>query len=67
MLALMYDYGQGVPIHGGILLNHTRLNQILTLTPEFVRVQTGKRIRALGGAAPNMLDISRRGRDPQST
>ena len=33
----------------------------------FVRVQTGKRIRALGGAAPNMLDISRRGRDPQST
>lgn len=38
------NYGQGVPMHGGILLNHSRLNQILELTPEAVRVQTGTKL-----------------------
>ena len=32
----------------------------------FVRVQAGKRLIALGGAAPEMPDIPRRRTDPQS-
>jgi len=31
----------------------------------FVRVQAAKRLAALGGAAPHMADISRRGVDAQ--
>ena len=38
------NYGQGVPMRGGILLNHARLNQILELTPAAVRVQTGTKL-----------------------
>ncbi len=38
------NYGQGVPMQGGILLNHTRLNQILALNPQFARVQTGVKL-----------------------
>ncbi len=38
------NYGQGVPMQGGILLNHVRLNQILTLTPEFAQVQAGVKL-----------------------
>jgi Arc/MetJ family transcription regulator len=30
----------------------------------FVRVQAAKRLAALGGAAPDMADIPRRGADP---
>ena len=32
----------------------------------FVRIQAGKRLIALGGAAPEMPDIARRRADPQS-
>ena len=32
----------------------------------FVRIQAGKRLIALGGAAPEMPDIARRRTDPQS-
>ena len=32
----------------------------------FVRIQAGKRLIALGGAAPEMPDIPRRRTDPQS-
>ena len=32
----------------------------------FVRIQAGKRLIALGGAAPEMPDIPRRRADPQS-
>lgn len=35
------NYGQGIPLQGGILLNTRRLDQILELTPEFTRVQAG--------------------------
>ncbi|MCX6048401.1 MAG: FAD-binding oxidoreductase [Chloroflexi bacterium] len=38
------NYGQGVPMAGGILLNHARLNQILELTPDAARVQTGAKL-----------------------
>jgi FAD/FMN-containing dehydrogenase len=43
------NYGQSVPIHGGLLLDMRGLAQIIELTPELVRAQ--------GGA--KMLDIER--------
>lgn len=35
------NYGQGVPMHGGILLSTKRLDRILELTPEYARVEAG--------------------------
>jgi FAD/FMN-containing dehydrogenase len=35
------NYGQGIPMHGGILLSTRRLDQILELTPAYARVQAG--------------------------
>lgn len=35
------NYGQSVPLRGGLVLNTKQLDKILTLTPEAVRVQTG--------------------------
>jgi FAD/FMN-containing dehydrogenase len=35
------NYGQGIPMHGGILLNVKGLDRIVELTPERARVQTG--------------------------
>jgi FAD/FMN-containing dehydrogenase len=35
------NYGQGVPMQGGILLNHARLVRVLELTPAAMRVETG--------------------------
>lgn len=35
------NYGQSVPLHGGLVLNTKRLDKILTLTPEIAQVQTG--------------------------
>ncbi|MCB0114783.1 MAG: FAD-binding oxidoreductase [Caldilineaceae bacterium] len=35
------NYGQGIPIHGGILLNLKRLDQILEITEDAMRVQAG--------------------------
>ncbi len=35
------NYGQGVPMHGGILVSTKRLNKILEITPEYARVEAG--------------------------
>lgn len=35
------NYGQGVPLQGGILVNTKRLDRILELTPTLARVETG--------------------------
>ena len=35
------NYGQSVPLRGGVVLNTRRLDKILTLTPEIARVETG--------------------------
>lgn len=35
------NYGQGVPLQGGILLNHSRLDRVLEMTPDYARVETG--------------------------
>lgn len=35
------NYGQGVPMQGGILLSTKRLDRILELTPEYARVEAG--------------------------
>ena len=35
------NYGQGVPLQGGILVNTKLLNQILQITPDQVQVQAG--------------------------
>jgi len=35
------NYGQGVPLHGGMVLNTKRLDQIVSLTPATARVQAG--------------------------
>lgn len=35
------NYGQGIPMQGGILLNTKRLDRILELTPEHARVEAG--------------------------
>jgi FAD/FMN-containing dehydrogenase len=35
------NYGQGIPLHGGILLSTKGLKEILTLTPEAIQVQAG--------------------------
>jgi FAD/FMN-containing dehydrogenase len=38
------NYGQGVPIHGGILLSMLKLDKILEITPYFARVQAGVKL-----------------------
>ncbi len=38
------NYGQGVPMHGGILLNILRLNQIVTINQDIVRAQAGVKL-----------------------
>ena len=35
------NYGQGIPLHGGVLVSTKRLDQILELTPEHARVEAG--------------------------
>ena len=35
------NYGQGVPLRGGLVLNTKRLDKILKLTPEIAQVQAG--------------------------
>lgn len=35
------NYGQGVPLHGGILVNTRHLDRIVELTPEYARVEAG--------------------------
>ncbi len=35
------NYGQSVPIHGGVLISTKRMNQILELTPELARLEAG--------------------------
>lgn len=35
------NYGQGVPLQGGLLVNTKGLNRIMELTPEYARVEAG--------------------------
>ncbi len=35
------NYGQSVPIHGGVLISTKEMNNIVELTPEFARVEAG--------------------------
>ena len=35
------NYGQSVPIHGGILISTRQMNRILEITPEFAHVEAG--------------------------
>lgn len=45
------NYGQGIPMQGGILINTKRLDQILELTPEYARVQAGTLLHTIESAA----------------
>ena len=35
------NYGQSVPIHGGVLISTKKLNKIIELTPDFAKVEAG--------------------------
>ncbi|MCB0080438.1 MAG: FAD-binding oxidoreductase, partial [Caldilineaceae bacterium] len=35
------NYGQSIPLHGGLVINTKRLDRILELTPDRIRVETG--------------------------
>ncbi|MBI1296898.1 FAD-binding protein [bacterium] len=48
------NYGQGIPIHGGILLNLKRLDQILEVTADAMRVQAGTLLIDMEQAARNV-------------
>ncbi len=41
------NYGQGVPLHGGVLVNTRRMNTILELSPEQVKVEAGTSLLAV--------------------
>ena len=45
------NYGQSIPLQGGILLNTRRLDQIVELTPAYARVQAGLILHRLEQAA----------------
>ncbi len=45
------NYGQGVPLHGGILLDTKALTGVLELTPERIRAQAGAKMIDLERAA----------------
>ena len=45
------NYGQGIPLHGGVLLNTKRLDQILELSSEHARVQAGALLISIERAA----------------
>lgn len=45
------NYGQCVPLEGGVVLDVTRLDQVLDIAPTRVRTQAGIRIQALDAAA----------------
>ncbi|MDW6020389.1 FAD-binding oxidoreductase [Mesorhizobium sp. BAC0120] len=38
------NYGQAVPVDGGLIVDMTRMNAILEVGPDFIRVQAGARI-----------------------
>lgn len=48
------NYGQGIPLQGGILLNTKRLDAILELSPERTRVQAGTLLISIERAARKM-------------
>ncbi len=41
------NYGQGIPLHGGVLVSTKRLDEILELTPGFARVEAGVVLNAI--------------------
>ncbi|RUS42459.1 FAD-binding oxidoreductase [Cohnella sp. AR92] len=41
------NYGQAVPLHGGIVLDMSRLDAVLEVTDDYARVQAGVRLGAL--------------------
>ena len=45
------NYGQGIPLQGGIVLNTRRLDQIVEMTPAYARVQAGLILHRLEQAA----------------
>lgn len=45
------NYGQAVPLHGGIVLDLSGLDRILDIGPGYARVQSGVRLAALDKAA----------------
>lgn len=45
------NYGQCVPMEGGVIMDLTRLDKVLEITPGHVRVQAGARISRLDDAA----------------
>ena len=45
------NYGQSVPLHGGLVLNTKRLDRIIELTPDYARVETGTLLITIEKAA----------------
>lgn len=45
------NYGQGVPMHGGLLLSTVKLDQIVEITPQAAKVQAGVKLIDLEKAA----------------
>lgn len=45
------NYGQCVPLEGGIIMDLTRLDKVIEITPSHVRVEAGARISRLDDAA----------------
>ena len=41
------NYGQGIPLHGGVLISTKRLDRIIELTPESARVEAGVVLNAI--------------------
>ncbi|MBD2195309.1 MULTISPECIES: FAD-binding oxidoreductase [Calothrix] len=41
------NYGQCVPLHGGVILDMTKMNEVLWLKPAVVRVEAGVKLAAL--------------------
>ncbi|MEM7117310.1 MAG: FAD-binding oxidoreductase [Chloroflexota bacterium] len=45
------NYGQSIPIHGGIMISTKRMNRILDLSPEAIHVQAGVILHSMEMAA----------------